>query len=241
MTSIWLRRLTVEPLWEEAQLGHPCGSTSQAKYLWVPLGTHYIAFDRVIPAVVSGSFCVNSVSSVTSKCIRPYERNQAFSLLSSPLRRHLIRSTTSSSVAWSLSQMGLLDTTRVPATRGGGSCLPMSQPCLLCLPMHSSCDQNTCPSLILCRQEPPKKAEVPVGVEYWIMSTTMVALDESASKGCAVCATLYTGLMTRPSCQKHKNVVQVTIAHGGHVVTRPSDVSEWEELIFYSVKGSGKT
>lgn len=118
--------------------------------------------------------------------------------------------------------------------------VPMYEPCLLCLPLHSSCDPTTCPSLLLFGQESTERANTSLNSGYWIISTSLVALEESASNGCLVCATLYTGIMTDRSCHELKEVVQVKVARNGHVGLLNSDWMTWmTELSFYTTNDPG--
>lgn len=122
-----------------------------------------------------------------------------------------------------------LGASRIPPTPGGDSRGPMSQPCLLCLPMHSSCDPMTCPSLLLFGSELPTGSQVSPDRDlgkHWIVSASFGQVRESASKGCIVCATLFTGIMlpctfwtyeTRGYWDAFRDAVQVKVARCGLV------------------------
>lgn len=120
--------------------------------------------------------------------------------------------------------------------------VPMSEPCSLCLPMHSSCNQTTCPSLLLFHQKHVKKDDQPFEEEgYWIISTSLLALEESASRGCFVCATLYTGLMTHRDCRRYKEELHLRVARNGHVGVRKGIRERWiEGFSFYTPRSAGK-
>lgn len=140
------------------------------------------------------------------------------------------------------SQMHSLETSRAPATHSGAPFLPMSEPCSLCLPLHSSCDRTTCPSLLLFRHNPSKKADLPLDDEYWIVSTWVLELEESASRGCVVCATLYTGLMTNGRCYHSRHFAQLKVGRNGHVcVITDTSVGHTTELSFYTTRDAGKS
>ena len=118
---------------------------------------------------------------------------------------------------------------------------PISEPCFLCLPMHSSCDQTTCPSLLLFGREGAAKAKASLNGEYWIISESVLALEEAASKGCLVCATLYTGIMTDRSCHEFKEIAEVRVARNGHVAVVNLNWMTWmTDLSFYNTCDSGK-
>lgn len=107
--------------------------------------------------------------------------------------------------------------------------------------MHSSCDQTTCPSLLLFGQEGTEKSRASLTGEYWVILTSVLELEESASHGCLVCATLYTGIMTDRTCHDFKEIAEVRVAHKGHVAMINSDFEAWmADLSFYTTKDSGK-
>lgn len=133
------------------------------------------------------------------------------------------------------------ETSGAPATNGSELIVPMSEPCSLCLPMHSLCNQTTCPSLLLFRQKQVKKVDQPFEEEYWIISTSLFALEESASRGCFVCATLYTGLMTHRDCRRYKKELHLRVARNGHVGVRKGVRDRWiEGFSFYIPTSAGK-
>lgn len=137
--------------------------------------------------------------------------------------------------------MHTLNTPSVPATHSTLSSEPMSEPCSLCLPMHSSCDQTTCPSLLLFGKEGNAKSKASLNGEYWIIATSLLALEESASDGCLVCATLYTGIMTERMCHELREIAEVRVARDGHVGVVNLECLAWmTDLSFYTIRDSGK-